>query len=364
MYIRDAATQLRYERRRDEWMKKHSTPYDPLLVEHGRKVAQLRAGATFGELSLLDPNSKRSATIIAEDVLGAELIQLQDTAYNRISKSPHIALTDPIGFLEQLTIFKSWSRGHLARIAGAIKVFHIQPAQYIQRKDQELEYLMIIMSGEAREVETIATDSMKLTAQVTFLGPNDVIGARLVTRAKKAILVPIDSRAQDEMTIIGLHKDFVRSIILNSGFDYTARTISILKGVARSRSIWRQTRLDQIKRYPHFHVQVTRKMMRLSKNICMLCGRTSHVAGDSLCIVHHKKPTTLLKTRIAIAQEPTAPRVEAETSRDLLTECWGNYSKGRRPPTRPRTAAPKVSKSFDIRAIRNSWPYRFISFYE
>ena len=78
MYIRDAATQLRYERRRDEWMKKHSTPYDPLLVEHGRKVAQLRAGATFGELSLLDPNSKRSATIIAEDVLGAELIQLQD----------------------------------------------------------------------------------------------------------------------------------------------------------------------------------------------------------------------------------------------------------------------------------------------
>jgi len=80
------------------------------------------------------------------------------------------------------------------------------------------------------------------------------------------------------------------------------RTTKILQDICDTRQKWREARINQAIAYPDFLIQMyfillklysakcnlclysTSKMMRLSGNICMVCGRRTHIAGDSLCI--------------------------------------------------------------------------------
>lgn len=54
--------------------------------------------------------------------------------------------------------------------------------------------------------------------------------------------------------------------------------------IAETRETWRETRINQALLYPNLRVPITRKLMRLSGNCCMICGRHTHVAGDELCM--------------------------------------------------------------------------------
>jgi hypothetical protein len=61
-------------------------------------------------------------------------------------------------------------------------------------------------------------------------------------------------------------------------------TLRMLRKIAETREKWRETRISQALMYPNLRVQVTRKIMRLSGNSCVICGRNNHVAGDPLCM--------------------------------------------------------------------------------
>lgn len=57
-----------------------------------------------------------------------------------------------------------------------------------------------------------------------------------------------------------------------------------LRSIAEAREAWRETRILQALQYPNLRVPITRKLMRLSGNCCLICGRRTHVAGDQLCM--------------------------------------------------------------------------------
>lgn len=57
-----------------------------------------------------------------------------------------------------------------------------------------------------------------------------------------------------------------------------------LRSIAEARDAWRETRILQALQYPNLRVPITRKLMRLSGNCCLICGRRTHVAGDQLCM--------------------------------------------------------------------------------
>lgn len=62
------------------------------------------------------------------------------------------------------------------------------------------------------------------------------------------------------------------------------RAFKRIRAIAETRDAWRETRINQALLYPHLRVPITRKLMRLSGNSCVTCGRSTHIAGDELCM--------------------------------------------------------------------------------
>lgn len=62
------------------------------------------------------------------------------------------------------------------------------------------------------------------------------------------------------------------------------RALKRIRAIAETREAWRETRINQALLYPHLRVPITRKLMRLSGNCCVICGRHTHIAGDELCM--------------------------------------------------------------------------------
>lgn len=65
---------------------------------------------------------------------------------------------------------------------------------------------------------------------------------------------------------------------------HCAKALQRIRAIAETRDAWRETRIHQALLYPHLRVPITRKLMRLSGNCCVICGRHTHVAGDELCM--------------------------------------------------------------------------------
>lgn len=88
-----------------------STDFGP--VNYGAKVVTLTPGATFGELCLIEPDSKRSATVIVDPQAQiANFIVLTAASYLRMTRSQTIegTITDHISFLQHMLMFRKWSK--------------------------------------------------------------------------------------------------------------------------------------------------------------------------------------------------------------------------------------------------------------
>jgi hypothetical protein len=104
-----------------------------------------------------------------------------------------------------------------------------------------------------------------------------------------------------------------------------------LRAIAEAREAWRETRILQALQYPTLRVPITRKLMRLSGNCCLICGRRTHVAGDQLCMElpsyymldekqkkreRKERGRTASKHRISVVAQPLAADSSArKTSR-------------------------------------------------
>ncbi|CAK4652947.1 hypothetical protein LEN26_011399, partial [Aphanomyces euteiches] len=198
---------------------------------------------------------------------------------------------------------------------------------------------------------------------------------------------------------------------------HVTHTIKVLEHVAEARHRWRNARIHQATMYPDLLVKITSKMMRLSGNMCMQCGRCTHIAGDSVCLVdaanasrgrkphpprqfHLNRRTMPASSSSSSSSEtsqtddmdnPPSPTASATSQgnnndgdhgelstaaprrrRQLLAELWDAASKHgvmRRPKTAASTsvtteaaeerteekAKPSIQEA--IAAVRRAWPY-------
>lgn len=166
------------------------------LLDHigwGTKVAVLKPGAIFGELCLLNPGALRTATIRAEAHVGrVSMMVLSSSVYERIIRSQDLDenVAENVRNLKNLLMFQPWSDVQIQRLANTFKFHTYAPARYLFRQGQEMDGLMILVSGEARESVTLSTQEQlvtnaskrmerwenNLTAEVTFLSRFDIIG--------------------------------------------------------------------------------------------------------------------------------------------------------------------------------------------
>ncbi|RLN98292.1 hypothetical protein BBJ28_00019092 [Nothophytophthora sp. Chile5] len=263
---------------------KGSTCFVPSSVNYGVKVVTLTAGATFGELCLIEPDSKRSATVLVDpQAQMANFIVLTAASYLRMTRSQTIegTITDNIAFLQHLLLFKSWTK---------MRAFYLSLYRmpYIESIRRELTCstrstsfylphpLWPASMGEVRGVQH------SVSVELTFLGKFDVAGEYLAAE-NKLTLCPVDIRATTDVDCLVL----TLFLLHFGGKDvkpHALRTRQRLRAIAEARAAWRETRVLQALQYPNLRVPITRKLMRLSGNSCSICGRKTHVAGDQLCM--------------------------------------------------------------------------------
>ncbi|KAG9412622.1 hypothetical protein AC1031_015531 [Aphanomyces cochlioides] len=421
----------------------------------GSKVATLKPGATFGEICLIEPDSRRTATVAVDAACSsANFIVLSSSSYTKMTTSQRTegSVAEHIEFLHQMYMFRTWSKMQLMRLASSMRYMVFPPQQYIQRRNAETEYFFMILSGEAREVTSLvfnqpveaaptttgptaivpraasagATSSgsrrkmaqHKVTVELTSIGKYDVACEHLIEAKKTHQTSPVDIRAETTVVALGLSKKLFHLYVSGQpNQKHVTHTIKVLEHVAEARHRWRDARIHQATMYPDLLVKITSKMMRLSGNMCMQCGRCTHIAGDSVCLVdaanasrgrkphpprqfHMNRRTMSASSSSSSetsqtddANNPPSPTASATSQgnnnhndgdhgelstaaprrrRQLLAELWdaaSKYGVMRRPKTAASTsvtteaaeereeekAKPSIQEA--IAAVRRAWPY-------
>ncbi|GMF35448.1 unnamed protein product [Phytophthora fragariaefolia] len=226
---------------------------------HERSLVTLTPGATFGELCLIEPDSKRSATVIVDpQAQTANFIVLTAASYLRMTRSQTIevcysgafsvkneleadiladtiqgTITDNIAFLQHLLIFKHWTKMRTSDTLAQSICFGLQ---YLTRKGSEADSFFVFLRGEAVEsVNLTVSESSEMrsfhsfadciiggltaywkismgevrgvqrsiTVELTFLGKFDVAGEYLASE-KKVSLCPVDIRATTDVDCLML----------------------------------------------------------------------------------------------------------------------------------------------------------------
>ncbi|KAG7401574.1 hypothetical protein PHYBOEH_000632 [Phytophthora boehmeriae] len=188
-------------------------------VNYGTKVVTLTPGATFGELCLIEPDSKRSATVIVDpQAQTANFIVLTAASYLRMTRSQAIegTITDNIAFLQHLLLFKNWTKMQVMHIVNSMKLVNVSAGQYLTRKGAEADSFFVFLRGEAVEsVNLLVNESSEMSmgevrgvqrsvrVELTFLGKFDVAGEYLAAE-KKMPACPVDIRATTDVACLVL----------------------------------------------------------------------------------------------------------------------------------------------------------------
>ncbi|KAE9349669.1 hypothetical protein PF008_g6798 [Phytophthora fragariae] len=302
VYVRSPEEQIRYQRiiRSSSISSSMRRLSGTTSINYGNKVITLTPGATFGELCLIEPDSKRSATVIVDpQAQMANFIVLTAASYLRMTRSQTIegTITDNIAFLQHLLIFKHWTKMQLMHIVNSMKLVNVSAGQYLTRKGSEADSFFVFLRGEAVESVNLTVNESSemsmgeargvqrsITVELTFLGKFDVAGEYIASE-KKVSLCPVDIRATTDVDCLMLTR---KLFMLHFGGKelkpHVVPTRRRLRSIAEARDAWRETRILQALQYPNLRVPITRKLMRLSGNCCLICGRRTHVAGDQLCM--------------------------------------------------------------------------------
>ncbi|TYZ62457.1 hypothetical protein PybrP1_005578 [[Pythium] brassicae (nom. inval.)] len=362
VYVRSPEDQKKYQRHLRASMDPASSSRrlsaDVVPVNYGTKVVSLTPGATFGELCLIEPDSKRSATVIVDPQAQiANFIVLTAASYLRMTRSQTIegTITDHMAFLQHALIFRKWSKMQLMHLVNSMKLLTVPAGQYICHKGAEADSFFMILRGEAQEsVKLILNESSEMsmgenrgvqhsiTVELTFLGKFDVAGEYLAAE-KKVLQCPTDIRAMTDVDCLVLTK-------------HGRRALKRIRAIAETREAWRETRINQALLYPHLRVPITRKLMRLSGNCCVICGRSTHVAGDELCM-----DLAIYYMRDEKLKRKERKQVERSMSRHRISVAPGSLS-----PAKPgtgdgpaetrrsfnRSALPRLSEDDALDALR------------
>eukprot|EP01135_Chromosphaera_perkinsii_P005333 Nk52_evm14s343 gene=Nk52_evmTU14s343 len=118
---------------------------------YGNVVGNLGQGSSFGELALLQPDSKRNATIIADT--HTETAVIERSIYNKSLKRAHQKdLDEKMDFVGKLPFFRNWSRWSRVQMAMCLNKTEMNFDCPIVRQGSPANKVYFIGSGLAKVV--------------------------------------------------------------------------------------------------------------------------------------------------------------------------------------------------------------------
>ncbi|GLE00365.1 hypothetical protein PINS_up009122 [Pythium insidiosum] len=117
----------------------------------GNFIKQIGAGGTFGELAVMDPTARRSATIVCD--VATSFICLKRGAYQRLIRMTHSAQLDftQVEFLETLFFFAKWPHTELVRVSNRLRPMTFAADSFLTRIGSEANLIFFIYSGVVQE---------------------------------------------------------------------------------------------------------------------------------------------------------------------------------------------------------------------
>lgn len=125
-------------------------------AEYGKLIKHLTSGATFGELAVIDPEARRSCTIITSDE--THFICLTRQAYQRLTRVNATSLSSSqIEFLQSMVMFDAWPRGDLVRLSNVLRYVQLPRDTHVFHATNECTGLYFLLSGHVSEQLVLKT---------------------------------------------------------------------------------------------------------------------------------------------------------------------------------------------------------------
>ncbi|KAJ0409073.1 hypothetical protein P43SY_002207 [Pythium insidiosum] len=312
------------------------------IESFGNFIKQIGAGGTFGELAVMDPTARRSATIICD--VATSFICLKRGAYQRLIRMTHSTQLDftQVEFLETLYFFAKWPHTELVRVSNRLRPMTFAADSFLTRIGSEANLVFFIYSGVVQETVPLVhhlnsngnvsrcttlesdaatrslQDSKALSAKRGHAAVGSVSGASAaststpsvhrklqILRRRVALELTLyqdhdicgefpiicnkpvsntDLLAVTDVKVLIMDRETWKDVFFMHGLEHIREAHRRFRQLAKAREAWRQTRIKLALANPGLHITIsTKAMMQDGKCMCGWCGSAEHITGAREC---------------------------------------------------------------------------------
>ena len=281
----------------------------------GKHIKNLGSGTTFGELAVMDPDAKRSCSILTD--VSTSFICIKRGAYQRLTRANTKTLTGSlVDFVKDLYLFTGWPRPELARLCNKLRKEDFKTGTYLTRHGEDCHGLFILLSGKVEEIVPIITycktdgenprhfpvedalssskaqDSLKKThlrrnygIHVNSYTSHDVCGEHPLI--SNSTFYDSNLKACSDVEVLVLDPHAWNEMFVEDKQMLMQTSKRKLMKLAKARAEWLQTRMRVTMHHPTNVLTLSCDQMRKHGHLpCGWCGHTNHFTGEPSCPKH------------------------------------------------------------------------------
>ena len=267
----------------------NSDRFNPKRSELGHFIATIKAGESFGQLSLLQKR-RRAATIISEEV---ELLVLDKPDYDRIIRPIHEGKNRndlKVHYLRHMEAFRRLSPKHLMHLTMFIQDIRLRPRQALFNQNEKAHFMYIVTSGSMMLSERkchVSSDATNIAErhEIEECPPLTLIGIKHAFETRTIARFEYNCAALEEgATLMAIPKETITTLYNEKALrmqPFLLESYKYLESYATRRLKWHDVRLAFCKTYSDLTLCLTRKVQLTHYAQCGKCGRSTHDALDT-----------------------------------------------------------------------------------
>ena len=181
------------------------------------EVARLTEGSSFGEYALLYNQPRMASVICMSEV---DLAVLSKQSYlQMLGKIDNKRIDEIVSFLKNFPIFKTWGKNALVRVSYFFTEHKFNRKAVLFKEGEAIEKVLFTKEGEFLLIKALHEEGslkvgkkmrIKKNAQVSLLGPGEILGEEVLSSCKHSYTCKVNSQIG---RVLGISRnDFISKI--------------------------------------------------------------------------------------------------------------------------------------------------------